>query len=163
MILSIYMKGDYEEFHALRRQKNKANSKPIRQERIAGQVYQRSMFSIRSPKDCVPLWSPYGQRTASRWGRKDYGRFNTRQSSLVLSCFGLSAGGKRKIVRNIRLIRRLGQFSAKKRLHLSGGSDTIHNIRGLCRRRPALGSRARCPRHACKNVIQPHCRLVGGK
>jgi len=26
--LSIYMKGDYEEFHALRRQKNKANSKP---------------------------------------------------------------------------------------------------------------------------------------
>ena len=28
MSLSIYMKGDYEEFHALRRQKNKANSKP---------------------------------------------------------------------------------------------------------------------------------------
>ena len=27
--LSIYMKGDYEEFHALRRRKNKANSKPI--------------------------------------------------------------------------------------------------------------------------------------
>jgi len=29
MSLSIYMKGDYEEFHALRRRKNKANSKPI--------------------------------------------------------------------------------------------------------------------------------------
>ncbi len=27
--LSIYMKGDYEEFRALRRRKNKANSKPI--------------------------------------------------------------------------------------------------------------------------------------
>jgi len=32
------MKGDYEDFHALRAAKNKANSKPIRQERIAGQV-----------------------------------------------------------------------------------------------------------------------------
>ncbi len=30
MSLSIYMKGDYEEFHALRRRKNKANSKPIK-------------------------------------------------------------------------------------------------------------------------------------
>ena len=29
MSISIYMKGDYEEFHALRRRKNKANSKPI--------------------------------------------------------------------------------------------------------------------------------------
>jgi len=29
MSLSIYMKGDYEEFHALGRRKNKANSKPI--------------------------------------------------------------------------------------------------------------------------------------
>jgi len=29
MSLSIYMKGYYEEFHALRRRKNKANSKPI--------------------------------------------------------------------------------------------------------------------------------------
>jgi len=29
MSLSIYIKGDYEEFYALRRQKNKANSKPI--------------------------------------------------------------------------------------------------------------------------------------
>jgi len=28
MSLSVYMKGDYEEFHALRRRKNKANSKP---------------------------------------------------------------------------------------------------------------------------------------
>src|SRR4030042_3495464 len=27
--LSIYMKGDYEELHALKRRKNKANSKPI--------------------------------------------------------------------------------------------------------------------------------------
>jgi len=41
----------------------------------------------------------------------------------------------------------------KKRLHLSGDSDTIRNNRGSCRGRPALGSRARCPRHACKNVI----------
>ena len=30
MSLSIYMKGDYEDFHALRRQKNKPNSKPIK-------------------------------------------------------------------------------------------------------------------------------------
>jgi len=29
MSVSIYMKGDYEEFHALRQRKNKANSKPI--------------------------------------------------------------------------------------------------------------------------------------
>ena len=29
MSISIYMKGDYEVFHALRRRKNKANSKPI--------------------------------------------------------------------------------------------------------------------------------------
>jgi len=29
MSLSIYMKGDYDEFYALRRRKNKANSKPI--------------------------------------------------------------------------------------------------------------------------------------
>jgi len=29
MSLSIYMKGDYEEFHALGRPKNKPNSKPI--------------------------------------------------------------------------------------------------------------------------------------
>jgi len=29
MTLSVYMKGDYEEFHALRQRKNKANSKPI--------------------------------------------------------------------------------------------------------------------------------------
>jgi len=29
MSLSIYMKGDYEEFHALRWRKNKPNSKPI--------------------------------------------------------------------------------------------------------------------------------------
>jgi len=28
MSLSIYMKGNYEEFHALRWRKNKANSKP---------------------------------------------------------------------------------------------------------------------------------------
>jgi len=28
MSVSIYMKGDYEDFHALRRQKNKPNSKP---------------------------------------------------------------------------------------------------------------------------------------
>jgi len=28
MSLSIYMKGDYEDFYALRRRKNKANSKP---------------------------------------------------------------------------------------------------------------------------------------
>ena len=28
MSLSIYMKGDYEEFHALKAAKNKANSKP---------------------------------------------------------------------------------------------------------------------------------------
>jgi len=28
MSLSTYMKGDYEDFHALRRRKNKANSKP---------------------------------------------------------------------------------------------------------------------------------------
>jgi hypothetical protein len=28
MSVSIYMKGDYEDFHALGRQKNKANSKP---------------------------------------------------------------------------------------------------------------------------------------
>ena len=30
MSLSIYMKGDYEEFQALRRRKNKPNSKPIK-------------------------------------------------------------------------------------------------------------------------------------
>jgi len=30
MSLSIYTKGDYEDFHALRRQKNKPNSKPIK-------------------------------------------------------------------------------------------------------------------------------------
>ena len=30
MSLSIYMKGNYEEFHALGRRKNKANSKPIK-------------------------------------------------------------------------------------------------------------------------------------
>ena len=29
MNISIYMKGDYEEFQALRRRKNKPNSKPI--------------------------------------------------------------------------------------------------------------------------------------
>ena len=29
MSLSIYIKGDYEEFHALKATKNKANSKPI--------------------------------------------------------------------------------------------------------------------------------------
>jgi len=29
MSVSIYMKGDYEELHALRRRENKANSKPI--------------------------------------------------------------------------------------------------------------------------------------
>ena len=34
-----YMKGDYEDFYALGRRENKANSKPIRQERIAGQVW----------------------------------------------------------------------------------------------------------------------------
>ena len=28
MSISIYMKGGYEEFHALRRRKNKPNSKP---------------------------------------------------------------------------------------------------------------------------------------
>jgi len=28
MSLSIYMKGDYEEFYALRRRKNKPNTKP---------------------------------------------------------------------------------------------------------------------------------------
>ena len=50
-----YMKGVYEDFHALGRQKNKANSKPI---------YYRSVFSVRSPKDCV-------QRTASRWEKGD--------------------------------------------------------------------------------------------
>ncbi len=38
----------------------------------------------------------------------------------------------------------------KKRLHLSGGSDTIQNIRGFLWK-------------AYKNVIQPHCWLVGGK
>ena len=30
MSLSIYMKGDYEEFHALKAAKNKPNSKPIK-------------------------------------------------------------------------------------------------------------------------------------
>jgi len=29
MGVSVYMKGDYEDFHALRRRQNKANSKPI--------------------------------------------------------------------------------------------------------------------------------------
>jgi hypothetical protein len=29
MYLSIYMKGDYEEFHALRRHENKPNSNPF--------------------------------------------------------------------------------------------------------------------------------------
>ena len=39
MSLSIYMKGDYEDFNAFGLRKNKANSKPNRQERIAGQVW----------------------------------------------------------------------------------------------------------------------------
>jgi len=30
MSVSLYMKGDYEDFHALRRRKNKPNSKPIK-------------------------------------------------------------------------------------------------------------------------------------
>jgi len=29
MGVSVYIKGEYEEFHALRRRENKANSKPI--------------------------------------------------------------------------------------------------------------------------------------
>jgi len=39
MSLSVYMKGEYEEYQALKAAKNKPNSKPIRQEEIAGQVY----------------------------------------------------------------------------------------------------------------------------
>jgi len=46
MTLSIYMKGDYEEFHALRRRKNKPNSKPNKANRrpLAG----NPKLSIRS-------------------------------------------------------------------------------------------------------------------
>jgi len=43
----------------------------------------------------------------------------------------LNEAGEAKDIRNICQIKELGQFSAKKRLHLSGGSDTIHNIRGF--------------------------------
>ena len=62
MSVSIYMKGDYEKLYALKAVKNKANSKPI---------CYRSVFSVRSPKDCVLLWSPYGQRAASK-RKKDF-------------------------------------------------------------------------------------------
>jgi len=38
MSLSIYIKGDYEEFHALRRRKNKANFGILRAQEISGRT-----------------------------------------------------------------------------------------------------------------------------
>jgi hypothetical protein len=36
--LSIYMKGNYEEFYALKPSKKQSQSKPIRREQIAGHI-----------------------------------------------------------------------------------------------------------------------------
>ena len=89
-----------------------------------------------------------------RWttGRMDDERLSTRQSSLVLSSFGpaSSVGREAKNCSEYLPIKQIRAIFSKKRLHLSGGSDTIQNIRGFLWK-------------AYKNVIQPHCRLVGGK
>jgi len=45
MTLNIYMKGDYEDFHALGRRKNKANSKPISIARIRSKAAGRCRLS----------------------------------------------------------------------------------------------------------------------
>jgi len=55
MSLSIYMKGDYEEFHALRRQKNKAKqsqTKPISDDGCT----QKSYFGGSSKGSAGPLF-----------------------------------------------------------------------------------------------------------
>ncbi len=56
MCLSIYMEGDYEDFHALRRRKNKANSKP---NKLVLSSVEWSQFS-----DLLPLlsWIHYDYR-----------------------------------------------------------------------------------------------------
>jgi len=59
MGVSVYLKGDYEDFHALSRQKNKANSKPIlfshqiylgvlkKQSQFAGRANRRKVLCER--------------------------------------------------------------------------------------------------------------------
>jgi len=51
MSLSVYMKGDYEEFHALRRRKNKANSKPIL---VSPQIFRGLKNNLKKQSQFAP-------------------------------------------------------------------------------------------------------------
>ena len=53
MSLSLYMKGDYEEFHALRRRENKANSKPNKAKKLDSR--------LRGNDSGVPKYSKRGR------------------------------------------------------------------------------------------------------
>jgi len=61
------------------------------------------------------------------------GGSKTRQSSFVLTCFGSAPSGGRVAKNCSKHLSNKGIMAIfdKKRLHLSGGSDTIHNIRGF--------------------------------
>ncbi len=52
--LSIYMKGDYEEFHAQRRRKNKANSKPI-----CRPLGGNPKHEVRNERNGIKMTEPY--------------------------------------------------------------------------------------------------------
>jgi hypothetical protein len=93
--------------------------------------------NIRSPK------SEIGCRRTEVRSPKPEDRNLTSDTRLPSSGHRCRAG---KLLINKGIIANLG----KKRLHLSGGSDTIYNIRGFLWK-------------AYMNVFKPDCRLVGGK
>jgi len=60
MSLCVYMKGDYEEFYALGRRKNKANSKPIRRLALRPELGIEKSKQVGNIIDSS--FPPFGQR-----------------------------------------------------------------------------------------------------
>jgi hypothetical protein len=52
MSLSIYMKGDYEDFHAFGRRKNKPNSKPNK-----AKIERNECFLLMAQEIATALWA----------------------------------------------------------------------------------------------------------
>jgi len=64
MSLSVYMKGDYEEFHALRRRKNKPNSKPNKANPC---LAPRPALGVEKPKPA------FGRKSEARSSKSETG------------------------------------------------------------------------------------------
>ena len=94
----------------------------------------------------------FGRKSEAMMGLRADGKLVPARAGIVISKSGGSPGsGGRGAKNRSQHLPNQGIMAIfiKKRLHLSGGSDTIQNIRGFLWK-------------AYKNVIQPHCRLVGG-